>query len=305
MIPKILSHKHYGLFGLILIILSYIHWFLPLTILNLAMSHFIFLLGNILLFDSISHELSGYSLLKTIYKTKIKFFLVIGVIGGYFLELLANSFGEIWYYPNLASWQYLLFMGLGFGFYYLYLIESYLGVKAILVRFFKKHNRKSENFKNLKFLFIIIGFLGAVGLGASITYLSLKSVLGLGNILAINQNLPSAESLFFPSVFVLFFLFLFFEYLEYERHETSLIFELFKGDLIPLISILIASLVCSLLYEGFVVPTGVWKYANIPFQDIKLFGIPALVIVFWPFQYFALLSFYRILFKKETEKIWT
>lgn len=299
MLSKITSHKHYGLVGFFLILASYIHWFLPLTVPNLAIGHFIFLLGNILLFDSISYELGGYSLLKTISKNKIKFFLGIGVVCGYFLELLDNSFAHIWYYPPLTTFQYGLFMTLGFGFYFLYLIESYLGVKAILIHFFKKHKRKPENFRKLRILFIAVGFIGTVGLGASTLYLSLKS----GSIL-INQSLQTSESLFFPAMFVLFFLFLFLDYLEYERHETSLIFNIYKGNLIPLFAVLLASFMCSLVYESFVVPTGIWRYMNIPFQETKILGIPLFVIIFWPLQYFALIAFYRVLFKKETEKIY-
>lgn len=306
MLSKITSHKHYGLLGLLLIVISFIHWYLPFTNLNLAFSHGIFWLGNILLFDSISYELSGVSLIKITAKSRMKHFLLLGLICGALIEEIPARLGKIWYYPQWDFLGYVVFLGLGFGFYFFYLIETYLGFKAILLHFFKKHQRKEENFKKLKKIFLIEGFVGAVGIGAGVTYLILKTISDgtLQTFFDTNKNIITSESLWIPTVAILFFLFLFLEYLEYERHEKSLTYDLVKGNFVPLISIIIAAFISGVIYEGFVVPSGLWKYTNFPLEENFILGVPIIIILLWPFQYFPLLALYRVLFKKETEQIW-
>lgn len=306
MLSKLISHKHYGLFGLFLIVISFIHWYLPFTNFNLAFSHGIFWLGNILLFDSISYELSGVSLIKATEKSRLKHLLLLGLIGGALIEEIPARLGKIWYYPQWDLVGYIVFLGLGFGFYFFYLIETYLGFKAILLHFFKKHKRKAENFKRFKKIFLIEGFVGAIGVAVSIIYLIIKTLSDgtLQTFFDTNKNTITSESLWIPTVSILFFMFLFLEYLEYERHERSLTYDLVKGNFIPLASIIIAAFISGVIYEGFVVPSGLWKYSNFPLQDNFILGIPLIVILLWPFQYFPLLALYRVLFKKETREIW-
>lgn len=306
MFSKITSHKHYGLLGLFLIAISFIHWYLPFTNLNLAFSHGIFWLGNILLFDSISYELGGVSLIKLTTKSGLRHFLIIGLICGALVEEIPARLGKIWYYPQWDLFSYFIFLGLGFGFYFFYLIETYLGFKAIIFHFFKNHKRKEKNFIKFKKIFLLEGFVGVIGIAISLSYLIIKTLSEgiLQTFLDTNKNVVTSESLWIPTVSILFFMFLFLEYLEYERHEKSLTYDLLRGNFTPLASIIIAGFISGVIYEGLVVPSGLWKYTNFPLQDNFIFGIPLIVVLLWPFQYFPLLAFYRVLFKKESERIW-
>jgi hypothetical protein len=83
-----------------------------------------------------------------------------------------------------------------------------------------------------------------------------------------------------------------------------MLYEMIKGNYVPIISIFIAGWGSALLYEGLNAPTGLWRYSNIPLSEFNVFGIPILIFLIWPFQYFPLFSLYRLLFKKETEQVW-
>lgn len=304
---KIKLPKYYGLLGLCLIIVSFFYWNLPFTNFYLTTFNFIFLFGNILLFDFLSYELSGFSFLHSIKNTPkiLLHILLIGSIFSVAIELYAHWFGKFWYYPqwNLLSYSILIMPVLIV--YAFYLIESYMGIKAILYYLLKRHRERKIIYSKSRKIFLAAGIIGVLGLGISTIYIALSAAFGnsFEEFLSVNAVPILRNAPFIPVFFVGVFAWLFFEYLEYERHETSLICEILQGNFIPLISVFIAAIVCSLVYEGFNAPAGLWRYANVPLSQVLIFNVPILIFVGWPFQFFPLLAMYRVFFKKETDRI--
>lgn len=299
---------YYGFFGFVLIIASFFYWYFPFTNAILIVFNSMFYLGNILFFDFLSYELSGFSFLHS-HEGKKKLmahFLLLGLLAGFTLELYVHWFGKFWYYPHWDFLFYILILIPGFGIYYFYLLETYMGVKAVLLHFFVKHKRKKESFAGLKQIFMWFGLVGALGIGGLTVYMILRTTFGnnLQEFLAIT-NTPFPTNIPYASL-VLFsiFFWMFFEYLEYERHETSMLYEIIKGNFLPIIAVFLSAWISAILYEGFNNPGGLWRYANFPLSTVALFNVPIVAFITWPFHYFPLFSLYRVLYKKETQKIW-
>lgn len=299
--------KYYGLLGGFLIVVSFIHWYLPFTNSLLLFFNSLFMLGNIFLFDCLSYELKGFSLLSLPRSHLKRHFLVLGLLFGFILESYLHWLGKFWYFPYWDLPFYLIIFIPGFAFYFLYLTETYLGVKAVFEHFFLKWRVKKESFAGLKKIFVSLGLIGGIGLGFSTVYIALHTFIS-GNFqefFSVNV-VPQIDykPLVIPMFIVGFSLWFLLEYLEYERHETSILYEMLKGNFWPLISVLVAAWLSAVLYEVFNMPSGVWRYTNIPLTNITFFQIPLIVYIAWPFHYIILFSLYRVLFKKETEEIW-
>lgn len=296
----------YGFLGLGLIVSSFISWYLPFTNINLIIFNMFFMVGNILFFDFLSYEMSGFSLLHATRGKHISHFFLLGFIAGFILELYIHWFGKFWYYPYWNTYQYLLYFIPGFGVYVFYLTETYLGTKAVLEHFFKKRHSLKENFVGFKRLFLVLGLIGAFGLGLVSMFFALQAGFGKSfeDFLSVNSVPVLEKTMIVPLFFVAIFIWFLFEYLEYERHETSMLYELLRGNYFPFVAVFFSAWVSALIYEVFNAPSGYWQYANIPFSELSLFGIPLFIFIAWPFHYFPLFSLYRILFKGETKEIW-
>lgn len=285
-----------------MIIFSFSFWFLPIDKFTQALANFIFSIGYIIFFDFLSYEFSGFSLLHSNHGGKFHI-LLIGWAVGLFLEFYFDWIGKYWYYPKADTTFYLLILS-AFPFYFMYILETYLGSKAMFEHFFVKRKRRLD-FSGLKKFFISIGLIGTIGLSVSTTLILLQLPYStLNGFFSVNRELPVSPSLFWYMTLTSFSLWLLLEFLEYERHETSLLLETIRGKPWPLLSTLIAGWIAGTIYEGFNVPIEIWRYANVPFMNLMLFGIPLAVLIVWPVQYLAFISMYRLLFKKETEKIW-
>src|SRR5260221_7325105 len=141
------KQRLYGLVGLILILTTFIFWYLPTNRSTMILSNLDFFLGYILFFDFISFEFSDFSLLHNPKHGRKLHLLIVGYIVGLFLELFFDWIGKFWYYPRANTTLYLIILT-AFPLYFLYILESYLAVKAVLEHFFKK--AKKVNFKGMK-----------------------------------------------------------------------------------------------------------------------------------------------------------
>lgn len=306
--------KFYGFIGLVFIIASFLYWRLPLTNFNLLIFNSLFYLGNILFFDFLSYHLSGSSLFHSkVRGIKLSSRLVlVGIVFGLILEIYAHWLGKLFYYPHWSPEFYLFILIPGYAFYALYLIETYLGTKAVVEHFFRRRKMNKESFAGLKRVFVTLGLVGALGIGASTALIIIRTTFGtsLNEFFSIINN-PFISGVFtdwasaiFWSLAAIFF-WLFIEYLEYERHETSMLYEMIRGNFAPISAVFISAWVSAILYEVFNLPGGLWRYQNIPFSEITLFGVPLFVyLILWPSHYLALFSLYRLIFKKEAEEIW-
>lgn len=304
---EFISPHYYGYFGFFLIVISFFYWTLqPFTNHLLIYANLAFYIGNILLFDAISYNFAGFSLFHST-NSFLKFIMHALLLGGLFglvIEFYYHWLGKLWYYPYWSFSFYLLIFVPGFTVYCLYMVETYLGVKAVLQHFFH-HKRKKESFVGMKKIFLVSGLLGSLGIGALSVYMFMATTIQgfLNGLFLLKTPLLPQVPLSITWILAIF-IWLFFEYVEYERHETSLLFEIIHGNYIPLVAVLFSSLFSAILYESFNVPGGLWRYANFPFENIRVWQVPLFVILTWPFQYFPLFSLYRVLFKKETVQIW-
>ncbi len=119
-----------------------------------------FVLGNILLFDFLSLNFSGYSLLRT--PNRRRHFLLVGAVFGIFFEFYVHWLGKLWYYPLWSVEFYWVSLVPGFALYVFYLLETFLGIKAVLEYFFR-HKIQPVSFRGLKVVFEVLALVGASG----------------------------------------------------------------------------------------------------------------------------------------------
>lgn len=300
--------KYYGFAGLGLIIASFLYWYVSYGHFTLLVFNFLFYSGNILFFDFLSYHFAGFSLLSPRHRhiRLLVQLLLIGFVFGLMLELYVHWFGKLWYYPFWSFGFYLLIFVPGFAYYSLYLIESYLGTKAVIEKFLLHYRRKKLDFRGLKGVFTAAGLIGAIGLGGATVYTVLKTTFGttFEEFVSVTNSPSQGQIPLWLLILISLFIWLVFEFLEYERHESSMLYELFKGNFAPILAVFIAAWISALLYEIFNEPGGLWRYENIPYSEITILNVPILVYLIWPFHYLPLFSLYRILFKKDTEEIW-
>lgn len=233
-------------------------------------------------------------------------FLLVGAVAGIILEGYVHWLGKFWYYPYWNYIVYLLVLIPGFALYFLYLVETYFGTKAVIEHYFIHRHKRNKPLGKFKDLFIVLGLVGSLGIGATTVYIVFQNNWGLDlqKFSSIINSPSSTDISIWPLFFLAIFIWFFFEYLEFERHETSMLYEMLNWNFAPVLAVFVAAWASALLYEVFNVPSGYWRYANMPFSYIKLFDVPIVVYLLWPFHYFPLFSLYRVLFKRETEELW-
>ncbi len=305
MLTKTHTDNRHLIFGFTLIVASFVYWFIPgrphLTLFNA-----LFYVGNILFFDALSHNFSGFSLLKI--KDRRRHFIILGLCFGLLLEFYGNWIGRFWYYPHWDITYYAVIFIPGYAIYSFYLLETYLGTKAVLEHFFKK---KQSRFKEAGWdkWFTALGLGAAAGIGAITTWViaTLPKGAGFWDAFLIYKQRQGNFDNWYLFALIALLIWLLLEFLEYKKHETSLLYELIRGNFWPLAALLLAAFVSTVLYEVFNLPGGLWRYAygNVPFENIKLLSFPILVYVGWPLHYLWAFSLYRLLFKKDTENLWT
>lgn len=291
------------LLGSLLTIVSFGYWFLPTTHHIVGLANAVFFIGNILIFDYLSERLSGYSLLKT--PNRRKHFLILGLLFGIILEFYLNLVGKFWHFPYWDITFFLMIFVPGYAAYSFYLIEAYLGTKAVLEHFFLRRHAP-ESFAGLKTIFTTVGILGAVMFSVGTTYLLLRlSPVGWQQGLLINQPRAGDPAQWYWYFVIFIGIWLLLDFLEYQRHETSLIYEIIKGNYWPIIAIFVAGIVSAVVYEVFNLHGGLWRYnnSNAPFSNIQFIGFPIMMYIGWPFHFLPVLSLYRLLFKKESQNL--
>lgn len=283
---------------------SFAYWYLPYTNTILMFFNALFYLGNILFFDYLSVKFSGYSLLKLAHRREK--FIILGLVFGIMLEFFAHWVGKLWYFPHWDTSFYIIILIPGFAFYSFYLIETYLGTKAVLEYFFAGRQQK-VSFKGLKKVFVAVGLFGAIGISSITTVLVLNSPKynSMTDFFSINHAvLVTSMSPFVYLALGSLFLWLFLEYIEFELHETSLLYEMLKGNYWPFVSVLLAGWIAGFIDEVINAPGQLWSYSNWPVGAMTFYHIPIIVVLAWPLHYLPVFSLYRILFKKDTVKLW-
>lgn len=273
----------YGILGLFIISVSFI---LSWTMYTWRFSFIfpgLFMSGYVLLFDAINYRLSGESFIYNFNKYK-KFLLHLFLVGcalGVIFEIGGNVFGNLWSYevPTIFMNTFLI---PSWGFLAMMCFESYLAVMNI----FKGWKEKKVKLK--KRFYDTLGIIGALG----IVYFTVRIYMFFGE-----------GNLFWDCVVAGFSVWFIMEYVEYRIHERSLLADIIGGYWKPMIVLLIVTYITAIVWETMNIPVGAWVYTNIPYSNIKLFGLPVLIYVMWPFIYIFYISFFRIFLAKEEKDI--
>ncbi|OGH11381.1 MAG: hypothetical protein A3B38_00955 [Candidatus Levybacteria bacterium RIFCSPLOWO2_01_FULL_36_13] len=283
--------------GISLTLISFIHWYLQLNAFTLLIAHAIFVVGNILILDFISLKLNNYSLIAYFFDRKnfIGAFAklsIAGVIFAFFLEFYLHYMGKFWYFPYWNYWWYFLLLIPGWAGYVFYFVEIYLGTRAVLSRFVKPSSKIniSQFMKFMLYLCSITAVLSTLWLLMNINFLTLKEFL------SINFTKPIDVALILPLFLASISLSFIFDYLVYKRKNISFFFSFFQGRPISLISILLGGWIVGFVWEIFNQKALFWHYSNVPFSELTFLEIPVMVIIFWPIQFFPILSLYYLFF---------
>lgn len=294
--------------GVILFALSYFQFIVPSRMANaLTVGFFwiLFMYGIILIGDGITQKLSHKSLIRKIHtdpKGHWHFFL-IALIGGIFVEFVAQWFGKLWIYPYFSIPIYFVCVVFGFYLYWLMIAESYLAVKSVL-DYFIRTKPAARSFSWEKYFYFFLGLLGVILLVGS-TYLGYRDYARQGGyVFAINQ--PVYVMARFKYVLGLFLgSWFFLESIEYFKKRTSLIKDLMRGYFHPIIAIAVASFLLALVMETQNLPHNFWLYTNWPLPTARFLGLPVVMILAWPLHYIGFLSLFRAFSRKESVDVWT
>ncbi len=230
------------------------------------------------------------------------------VLASLFMNIISDFTGSwisrLWYYPNLNMYLYFTVLApIGYILFGLILYIFYRLFKNnldFLVKRGRTSNRGRNLFRNLMRFYPI---LGALGLFFSFYYFfDLASSFDF-HFLNLNQTSGiTVDIIYFVINWLgLFFLF---EYICYLQGKINLTWDILRGNWIPILSILIASVCIIILIEYSNSPFQVWVFDNWPLNHVRLFEIPLYAYLAWPMQYLLLLPILRILDNKNTENIY-
>ena len=300
-----------GILGVLIIVISFLTFFIPGVYLNKFSAGFLFFLfgmGVIILSESIISKYANYSLLKKILASKRNLisFIIVSFFGGLLLEIIACFLGKLWIYPYWNFLTYLLLFVPGFAFYWLIICESYLATKSAMDFFSKGKKYVTKSFKFEKIIFNLVGFCGIILFILAILFIYLNfnqtnKLFGIEDLNSVTNNyVPS-----FIYIILLFFgMWFILEYIEHHEKRTSLIKDILHNYKTPLLAILFGSFLLGLFMELQNIPSQLWTYINWPFQEITFLGLPIVMLVVWPLHYIFFLSLFRALTDKESISIW-
>ncbi|GAA1406366.1 hypothetical protein [Catellatospora coxensis] len=242
---------------------------LPVVVLGLSSA--LFAVGAILAGEGICGAFGGTSLWDLVVRDSLMALrlLACGVAAGLVLEIVAQWSGRLWYYPWWTTWFYLLVLLPGFALYWVFIVESYLAVKAVLDAVLRRRPAPRP---------VRPWPVGAVAL-AVFAALSISWYARRGFVFDVTGPSPAAPPfgytvLAFTGVALL---------------SGALVSAAAGRYWVPFAAILLAAAVVSVLFE---VPNAVhwhWAYAHFP-GPVLPDGLPPAVFLSWPMQYVVFLA---------------
>lgn len=262
-------------------------------------------IGSSLIFDFLLRKRTGKSILYLALSSWQNFLkvAVVSVLCAFLLDIFGLYLTRLWYYPFVPSSLYFVLSPLLYFFYTLVLFIIYEFVKNQSNKFVKA-GRTSKyikmiypNLMKLMFVFGIISFTACVLYGLkNITHFAMP-------FYEVNVDSGIAIPTWFI-VLVLPSIFFIVEYFCYLENKETLIYSLLRKDFVPIFAIVVAVLIGIALMELLNAPFQVWVYANGPFNDSKLLGVPIWVWVVWPTQFLMFLSIFRLVLEEKQVDIW-
>ncbi len=274
----------------------------------------LFILGTFLMFgiifisEGITEAVYKKSLLRAIFKNAhtVIAYLVLSMVGAVMLDGVSQWLGKLWFYPTLTNATYPFVFVLGFAFYWLMVIESYLGVKALLDLALKGKRMVRTYFGFERPLYTSLGAFGILLIPIAAALMTNDYAVQRGGYVFELTHAVDYKVNFAYILFMFFGTWFLFEAIEYFRKETSLLRDIFHHYFTPLIAVVIASLGTALLMEtqNFFAGAGAWVYTNWPLQEITFLGLPVVMFLFWPIHYIFFLSLWRAFSDKESDEVW-
>ncbi len=227
---------------------------------------------------------------------------------GFFMNLINDASGafmtRLWYYPGFDPIWYLLFFApIG---YMLFGIILYIFYKVFrrhweyLVRAGRMSRTTATVYQWIMYMELIIG---SVGLVVSWQYyMHLITTYGVRwyEIFA-RVDMPVSVPMVFFSWLSIFFLL---EFACFMLGRETLSRDCLRGNFLPLVSIVGASVLCIVFVELFNAPFQIWVFHNWPLDHIRFFDIPLVAYLVWPSQYLLLLPIIRLFDGKNEENVW-
>jgi hypothetical protein len=298
-------------FYLFIAIISFITSYFPLFIPAAERTNYIVVVGGGLLYlaticlaEYVTRKFGGFSQLRKILKNKNTFltYLLVGFLGGVFLDGIAHWLSRLWVYPFWDSTFYLAVFVIGFSAYYLSVISSYLIVKTIIDKTRKGKKYITRPKKSLKSVFFILLILSVILISIGISGMLIGFTNGTYPLFGDNAPVETSVNVFF--IIPLFFgIWFFIESLGYQMGKNTFIKELIHGYYDSFLAVFFSSMFYLIVMESQNGPIELWKYLNWPLQDVKLFYTPIVAIIAWPFHYLLIISLYKVISGDQTKNL--
>lgn len=252
----------------------------PVSVLGLSAT--LFTLGVILASEGICLRLGAPSLWSLVVADPLLLLYILGAgaVSGVVMEIVAQWLGKLWVYPYWTAWFYAFLLIPGFAFYWLSIAESYLAVKAVL-------DRRREGPRRSRFA-VTSGIAGAVTLLASLfLFLHWYAHHG-GPALAVTTATADAPPFAYP-LLAMAGLALAAQWVLHRQCRPSPLAGAEAGYWTPLVAVVGASLILSLVMETQNAVHHHWMYTHFPAAEVALGGVPLTVYAAWPLQYLVFL----------------
>jgi len=216
--------------------------------------------------------------------------LLLGAVVGFVVfDLPSIYLFKVWIYqtdiPNPFS-DFVLYaiQSLGWGLFLIVFYDSYRLLNLVIDKNFHWIGLTHE--KDLSSS--LFSFLGIVGV--------------LMFLVSIILVLVGFSQSWWPATLAALGVWFILENVEFRTNQgRTLITRLSKGDLSPIISIIVCSLILGFVFEYFntISPKQHWVYYELPFPDIHIAGLPIFILFSWSWMYIIFLSVYEIIYKKD------
>ncbi len=197
-------------------------------------------------------------------KNKIRNLILAALLMNFISDLTGAYLIRLWYYPYFNPLAYLLFIApVGYIIFGIILYVFY--------RLFKKNyddNVKPGRMSKVKAIIYKVIINTELIAGILMTAFGFTHLLRLYqtfnvNWFEINKNIDIPVNVWYLVVMWLG-LFFIMEFSCYFFNKETLTRDLIRGDLVPLISIILASIICIILVEIFNYPFQIWTFTNWP-----------------------------------------
>lgn len=292
--------------GLALICLSFLNWVFPVSREGLAFFHSVFYVSNIVLFEAVCRRCTGKSILLRGLGV-LPILLLVVLTFGFGTEIYTRWFGKLFSYQYWGARSFMAVFLPGYFLYSLYLLESVVGSIAIGRRILDRKNYRGltdsglTDRRVLTWLFTGVGILCTTLFAvATAKLLGLAPIPDVSAVLFASRVLPAQIGSFGWLVAAIVSCWVFLESLGIILNRRSIFASALAGDFVPLLGLMGASLIQSLVYEFFNLRGELWHYVNFPFQEVGVFGVPILAfVVFWPLHMAILFALYSVFSPRE------